>query len=439
MELQFNKKPVVLIAGSVTTVSGYGSRARDIARVLIKSNKYDVRIMPLKWGETPETALSSDNEDDKIILERLERGNITYKPDIFIHITIPNEFATIGKYNIGITAGIETTICNPEWIVGCNRMDLVLVSSKHSADVFKNISFDKRDNNTNAIIERLQLKKPVEVLFEGVNVDVFNNKPDTALEIVKRLDEIPESFCFLFVGHWLQGELGHDRKDVGMLIKTFIDTFKNKQRKNQPALILKTSQAGFSITEYQMIYNKIQDIIGNFNIKNYPPIYVIEGQLSDMEMNAIYNHKKIKAMVSFTKGEGFGRPLIEFAAIGKPVIASGWSGQLDYLNPEHHVLLPGSLNKVHPSAVNNWIVEGSEWFTVNYSIASSRLRDVYSKYNEYKKRAYTYRNEICSNFSLDAMGTKLMEYIDNINKYKNNEITPKMTKLKLPTLTNVTN
>jgi glycosyltransferase involved in cell wall biosynthesis len=449
MELRVNKKPVVLIAGSVTTVSGYGARSRDIARSLIKSGKYDVRILPLRWGTTPQTALDANNPDDKIILERLIYGNVNFKPDYFIHITIPNEFMTLGNFNIGISAGIETTIPNPEWIVGCNKMDLVLLSSNHSVDVFKKAEFDKRDQHGN-VLGKLKLTTPTYPLFEGVNLEVFNNKPDNSVSIVKYLDDIPDTFLFLFVGHWLNGDIGCDRKDVGMLVHTFIEAFKNKQRKNCPALVLKTSQAGFSITEYSSIYDKLQDIIAAIRSQgwsgNIPNIYVIEGQLSDEEMNALYNHQKVKAMVSFTKGEGFGRPLLEFAAVGKPIMASGWSGQLDFLDPEYSILLPGGINKVHPSATNEWIIPESEWFTVNYPIATKRWKDLFANYNDYKKKAKSYKSKVVKTFSLDKMADKLIDYIDNIDKYvtgwsnesTNVTSTPKMTKLKLPKIEPVT-
>ena len=52
-----------------------------------------------------------------------------------------------------------------------------------------------------------------------------------------------------------------------------------------------------------------------------------------IEMNSIYNHSKVKAMVSLTKGEGFGRPLLEFSLSQKPLIVSGWSGHMDFLPP----------------------------------------------------------------------------------------------------------
>ena len=55
-------------------------------------------------------------------------------------------------------------------------------------------------------------------------------------------------------------------------------------------------------------------------------------ELISEELNELYNHPKVKAMVSTTKGEGFGRPLLEFSLTGKPIMASGWSGHLDFLH-----------------------------------------------------------------------------------------------------------
>ena len=54
------------------------------------------------------------------------------KPDIWCQVTVPNEFQPMGKYNIGLTAGMETTLVHSSWIEGCNRMDIILTSSQHS-------------------------------------------------------------------------------------------------------------------------------------------------------------------------------------------------------------------------------------------------------------------------------------------------------------------
>ena len=84
------------------------------------------------------TALTANDED---IIQRIVVG-VDRKPDVYIQVTVPNEFQPMGNYNIGITAGIETTACSVDFIQGCNRMDLNLVSSKHSATTL-NVVYDK--------------------------------------------------------------------------------------------------------------------------------------------------------------------------------------------------------------------------------------------------------------------------------------------------------
>jgi glycosyltransferase involved in cell wall biosynthesis len=412
---------------------------------LIKSDKYDVKIVPLRWGSTPQDALDPSRPDDKIILDRLTDANLSAKPDIFVHVTIPNEFQRAGKFNIGVTAGIETTVCRPDWIDGCNRMDLVLASSQHSKRVFEQSKFEKRDQNTQQVIDIIQLKRPVEVLFEGVDTKVYNKAMNSESGIVKQLDGIPEDFCFLFVGHWLQGGLGHDRKDVGMLIRVFLESFKHKIKSKMPALVLKTSLAGFSVVERDALLQRISDIRSMVKGKDWnkdlPNIYVLHGALTDEEMNDMYNHPKIKAIVSFTKGEGFGRPLLEFTTTGKPVLASGWSGPLDFLNPEYSIILRGSLNKVHESAVNDWILRDSNWFTVDYDFASHRMLEVNKLYDKVLATSKKHRRYTIENFSLDAMAEKLIDYIDNVSEYASRVIKPTdqiaMQPMNLPKLKRV--
>ena len=70
-----------------------------------------------------------------------------------------------------------------------------------------------------------------------------------------------------------------------------------------------------------MLKEQIKNYIKLYPKKNIPSIYILHGDLSDEEMNSLYNHHKVKAMVSLTKGEGFGRPLLEFSVVGKPIVA----------------------------------------------------------------------------------------------------------------------
>ena len=339
------------------------------------------------------------------------------QPDVWMQITVPNEFQPLGKFNIGITAGIETTICAPEWINGINRMDIILVSSEHAKKVFESSEFEQRDKQTNQVIKKIKLEKPVEVLFEGCDTNIFKHFPlgstEGESEVGDILNTIDEDFNFLFVGHWLSGNLGQDRKDVGMLIKTFLETFKDQSKK--PGLILKTSSATYSIMDRDEILEKINKIRASVgNDEDLPNVYLLHGELSDEEMNELYNHPKIKAHVSFTKGEGYGRPLLEASISQKPVIAPAYSGYLDFLNKDMSVLLPGQLTQIHSSAVvPNMLLPESSWFTVDYKEASRILKDVNQNYKKYidgaKKQSYVSRTE----FNLDKMGEKLIYLIDD--------------------------
>jgi glycosyltransferase involved in cell wall biosynthesis len=416
-------KPLVVISCPADTYSGYGARSRDIVLPLIKSGNYDVKIMPQRWGSTPWGFLQNENPDHKLIKDCFIQ-QMPKQPDVWIQITVPNEFQSVGKFNIGITAGIETTICAPQWIEGCNRMNLNLVSSEHAKKVFQDSKFERRNQQTQQVEGIIELVSPVEVLFEGANLDIYKKLDTLSTDVKEVLDGINEEFCYLFVGHWLQGETGQDRKDVGMLIKTFLETFKGK--KPRPALVLKTQSATPSVMDREEILDKIrriQEEVGG----DLPSVYLVHGELSDEEINELNNHPKVKAFVSFTKGEGYGRPLLEASITGKPVIASAYSGHLDFLDNELSILLPGEIKQIHGSAVvQDMLIPESAWFTVNYERASKVLVDVYKNYNKYvdnaKKQSYRSRTE----FSLEKMGEKLLSILDSK--------VPKPVEFKLPQL-----
>jgi len=423
-------KPLVLVTAPVGTRSGYGSHSRDICRSLIAMDKFDVKIWPVRWGSTPQDVLSEDNPTDVPIIKRLlDNPNMDKQPDIHFHIVVPNEFQTMGKYNIGITAGLETTICPPEWIEGLNRMNLNIVPANFIKESLSNTVFDKHDNKTKQKIGTIKCETPIEVLFEGADTEIYKTTKEFSKELVDTLKEIKEDFCFLFVGHWLQGGLGHDRKDLGMLVKTFLEAFKNQ--KKQPALIIKTSGATPSILDREDIFNKIKEIKNTTNGK-LPNIYMLHGDLRDEEMNGLYNHPKVKAHVSFTHGEGFGRPLLEASLSEKPVIAPNWSGHVDFLNKDA-ILLPGSLNDVKPeSLMKGMHIEGTQWFTVNYNYASKILKDVFDNYSKYMVKSKKLAIVNQTKFSLDAMTKKFEEILDKyLPKF---EEQPKQVKLNLPKL-----
>ena len=424
-------KPICLVTAPVATRSGYGAHSRDICRALIKLDKYDVKIWSVRWGNCSMNALHEDDPNDKIIIDRmLQEPNLSKQPEVHFHIVIPNEFQQMGKYNIGVTAGLEKTVCPPQWIEGMNRMDMNIVPSNFVKDVMTSIGFDIADDKTKETKGHLKVEKPTEVLFEGVDTKIFKKTKEFTKDLVTELKQVKESFNFLYVGHWLQGGLGEDRKDTGMLVKVFLETFKNK--KNKPGLIMKTSGATVSILDREDILKKITDI--KETIKgDLPNVYLLHGDLTDDEMNGLYNHPKVKAHVTLTHGEGFGRPLLEATISGKPVIATNWSGHLDFLHKDNAILLGGGLDEVPKRAFpDDMYAESSQWFTVNYPEASAVMKDVYDNYKKYTLNANKLSKINKSKFSLDAMTKKLGKILDEyVPEF------PKEVELKLPKLKKV--
>jgi glycosyltransferase involved in cell wall biosynthesis len=416
-------KPTLVFQAPVATRSGYGDHARDLLHSLYKLDKFEIKVISTRWGNTPMDALNYDNEFHKWIVDNIIPG-IQTKPDIYIQVTVPNEFQPLGHYNIGITAAIETTHCALDWVHGCNRMNLIIVPSEHSKKSLVDTIYNEQDNKTGQLIAQYKIQKPVEVLFEGFDEIDFGTE---YVAHVTELDSIKEDFAFLFVGHWLRGDLGEDRKNVGMMIKTFAMAFKNEKVK--PALVLKTSSAGFSVMDREATIKKVREALG----KDYKsvPVYLLHGDLTPSQMNGLYEHPKVKAMLNFTKGEGFGRPLLEFSLTGKPVIVSNWSGHLDFLK-SGAVLLEGELKPVHESAADQFLLKESQWFNVNISKALTKIKDVYKNYDKYKTDSFQLGKQNKQNFGLSKM-TKLFDGI--LNQYGiYTKIQPKFQQLQLPKL-----
>ena len=426
-----NKNTCVIYA-PIQTFSGYGARSRDVAKAIIdlKKEEWDIKIIPCKWGNTPMNFI--DENPEWKFLEEYFTPQLTQHPDIMFWITIPSEAQKLGKWNCLVTAGIESTIAPAEWVEGCQRMDLVLGSSTHTLDILRNSKFEKRDQKTNQPVGIIEWTKDGVVLFEGANTETYksDNRPCMIDFNVK------EDFAYLFCGHWIGNTpIGEDRKNITLLIKAFYETFKNKSKK--PALILKTTQVGSSYNDRNEIIKRIQAIASTVNSTNLPNIYLLHGEFSDEEMNSLYNHSKIKAMVSLTKGEGFGRPLLEFSLTNKPIITTNWSGHTDYLHESYTTLLPGTLTHIHPSTANNMLLSEAKWFSVDSGHVGYYLKDMFENYKNYtdngKRQGYHSR----TNFSYEKMKTLLGDILsDKLPNFPTRvELKlPKMSKIDLPNL-----
>lgn len=430
-------KPLCVIQGPVFNRSGYGDLATDLARSIIRYDKYDVKIAPTRWGGCPSKVADTDitSDEDKKLFSHFLNGPLQKQPDLFVQISIPNEFQPIGKYNIGITAGIETTAASGEFIEGLNRMNMNIVTSNHVKKTFESAQYQKQYQDGR--VEPLKSDKPMEICFWGADTSVYKKTDEKVQSIEEVMSTIPEKFAFLFVGQWTHGGLFTDRKDIANLIKVFSETFQTAKPENRPCLIIKTNGANYSKVDRDEILKKIkkvQNLVGG----NVPNVYLLHGELTPTEMNALYNHEKVKVHVSFTHGEGFGHPILLSTLSGKPTVVSNWSGHLDFLNPKYATFFEGTVKPIDPGSVNQWLIKESNWFYVSYSLASDKLKKLYNSLSKDTLEDYEkLRIENEQKFSIKTMDQRLYQILDSyVPQFAVEQkiVLPKLKKIELPKL-----
>ena len=429
------KRSVVMIA-PFNTRSGYGDHARSIYYSIMDREDLDIKCLDVKWGSTPRNHLRPEvKRHQKLLSSFTTQDQITSQPDLLIDIRIPNEFMNGGKVNIGITAGVETNVVSPEFLDGMNKMSLNIVPSKFTAETFNKTTYDKMEDKPDGQKEKvgeIKNEKPIAVLFEGVDTDAYCPKQKHELErgLYNDLDKlIKEDFAYLHVGQWGQQGFGEDRKNIGVLIKSFLKAFSNIP--NPPALVLKTNGANFSVLDKVDIKKRIQSVKDMFEGVDLPNIYLIHGDLTIEEMSTLYNHPKIAAFITCTHGEGFGRPMLEATCCDLPVIAPKWSGHMDFLTDAESMLIDGFLKPVPKSAL--WkpiIVEPSKWFDVNEADVVRKIRTFHKKRKLIQKKATRLGKANRRKFSLTAMAIEFNKIIDQALQSVPQPVSLKLPKLK---------
>jgi ADP-heptose:LPS heptosyltransferase/glycosyltransferase involved in cell wall biosynthesis len=420
-----------LIKAPILTNSGYGVHSRQIFRALASDPMFDVSVESLRWGQCSYLIEETDEVRaiKKCVEKRLvEKNQGVNKYDLFVHVSIPNEFEKLGTFNIGITAGIETDRVSHVWVQKCQEMDLIIVPSEHSRDVLCRTEVVWENPQTHQK-GTFKLQKPVIVCSEGVDTSIFHKFVDEpiASHIDQLLSDAPE-FNFLTVGQWGQGGFGQDRKNIALLVKYFIESFSDR---DDVGLVLKVNMARNSVIDYNacvMRLNEIKSVFTNnpaWGKKPIPPIRLIHATLTDQEMASLYNHPKIKAFVSFTHGEGFGLPLLEAAACELPIIATNWSGHLDFLNKGKFSAVKFEMKEIPPPAVWPGVMDkGFGWAEVTEDDAKHRLKKMVDSYSVPRSWAKDLAEKIKEEFDISVVCEHLLGVIKM--GMKRPEVAPQM-------------
>ena len=413
----------ILLEAPILTQSGYGEHSRLVFRSLIKREDVDLYISPLNWGTTSWAAVY-DSERTKI--DECVRKFQTYIGqakaqqsqvhfDLHLHVGILSEFEAKAPKAISITAGIETDRVSADWLIRTHKgLNKIIVPSEHAKNGFLTTSYQaiNEQNNTKTIIE---CATPVDVVpypvktFEDCNLDL----------------NLKTKFNFLSVAM-----LG-PRKNFSSMIKWFVEEF----RKDDVGLILKTSQSTGSNMDKVATRNVLNSVLNKVDYHNDETkckVYLLHGDLTEQEIHSLYSRQDIHAYLTTTHGEGYGLPIFEAAYNGMPVVATDWSGHLDFLKGPYKesgkvkekklfVNLDYELKEIQKEAVwKNILEEGSKWAYVKKQSFKKKVRAIYKNYGMYKKWSNSLQDHILKNYSeqqiLNKMTNSIMEVFESREK-----------------------
>lgn len=329
----------VVLRGPTLTQSGYGVHARQIARWLLSRKDLDARFFVLPWGDT--SWLLDPTAHDGLVGEVMRRTvGPDFKADASVQLQLPNEWdASCAPVNVGVTAGVETDRCHPDWVAACNRMSAVVVPSQHAKTCI-----------TNTGNVSVPLYVVPEAYADAVGCDLASVD----------LPSFSTSFNFLIFGQLTGNNPENDRKNTFYTIKWLCEAFKDDP---DVGIIVKTNVGRNSRIDRAVTKNLLTSATTEARRgAPGPKVYLLHGEMSDDEVAALYRHPQVKALVSLTRGEGYGLPTLEAAASGLPVIATNWSGHLDFLKHGKFISVYYQLSDVHPSRIDGRIfVKGSRW------------------------------------------------------------------------------
>jgi glycosyltransferase involved in cell wall biosynthesis len=395
----------IIVRGPALSQSGYGEHTRFVLRALrSKPELFDIYLITTNWGQTGWIWEQNEERDwiDFLLQKTIQFAQSNGQFDISLQVTIPNEWEKMAPVNIGVTAGIETTKIAPIWIEKSFQMDKIIVVSEHAKFGFENTEYQATNQQTGQeFIAKVNC--PIDVV--GYPVKEIEPQDITI--------DLRDDFNFLTVGTWIP------RKNLENTIKWFVEEFYDQEI----GLVVKTSLAKNSLRDREVANMRLKDLLGEYEDRKCS-VYLLHGDLTEGEMTALYQHKKIKALVNIGHGEGFGLPIFEAVYNALPVVSPGWGGQCDYLymttkdkkgktkNSAMFTAVAYDLKPVQKEAIWEGVIQAdSQWCFVKEWAYKKSLRSVAKGYGGCKSKAKKLQEHVMKEFSKEGQYYKFCEFV----------------------------
>ncbi len=373
----------VLLRAPLLTNSGYGVHSRQIFEWLDSKNNIDLSVECLNWGRT--SWLLDEKTDNGLVGKIMRKSKQKQPPyDVTIQVQLPDEWDnSLGKKNIGISAFVETDKCNPAWVENCNKMDHIIVPSTFTKNVIKNTGITKTK---------------ISVVPEWFNHDIIMLDNDF-VKIEPSVEELKfsSSFNFLVISQLTALEPENDRKNLYNCIKWLCETFEGNP---DVGIVLKTNMGKGTTIDRQLSIEAVSNIIRASRKGKYPKINLVHGTMTSKEIASLYHKDSINCYVSATRGEGYGLPIIDAAVVGMPIVATGWSGHLEFLDEDLFYAVDYNLEKIKPSRIDNRVFfEGFRWANPKRESFIKQVLRVYRNYEEAKEKSEKLKNKVRKSFN----------------------------------------
>ena len=377
-----NRKKVLLRAPLLTN-SGYGVHSRQVFEWLYEREDVDLIVECLQWGRTS-WILNEDSENG--LIGKIMSCSKPYgegEVDISFQVQLPDEWdENLAKFNIGVTALVETDRCSRAWVDKCNKMDHVVVPSTFTKNVLK---------RSGVVV------KPVTVIPEWYNRKLMNKSDISKTLNDERFGEIDSDFNILMIGTLTSQIPEDDRKNLVNTIKWLSEEFADCK---DVSIVLKTNFGKGTTADRRMCVKYLEKLKKTLNLTSFPKIKLLHGNMTPLEIASLFNHHRVKMYVTGTRGEGYGLPLIEAAVAGVPIVATGWSGHLQFLDKENFGCVDYSLTEISDSRVDNRVFEkGFRWANPDEKSFKKEVRKVYEDYETASRKARQMMKRVRVDFS----------------------------------------